>query len=183
MGEKSDFEENFEELFENTKNMIYSLGLRLFKNNADNALDFSQEVYLQAFRKWDKFNRLSKPSTWLYSLALHLGLNRIKKEQRMEFTDNSSIMEELSAGEESIPERQITQMLAEQELQEEIRKQLKELPELYRIPLILYYYEKMPYKTICEKLGLKTGSLKSYIHRGKMILRKKLHILYQDKNW
>ncbi|MBI3394669.1 MAG: hypothetical protein HY042_02425, partial [Spirochaetia bacterium] len=51
---------------------------------------------------------------------------------------------------------------------------LEELPDAYRVPLLLYYYEKLPYGEIAEKLGLKEGTLKSNIHRGKIILRSKL---------
>lgn len=181
MGIRSDSEESFEELFDSTKNMIYSLGLRLFRNDTESALDFSQEVYLQAFQKWHKFSGLSKPSTWLYSLALHLGLNRVKKERRLKFSDEEGVLEQLAAGEESMPEKQITDLLAKEELEEEIRSQLRQLPEVYRLPLILYYYEKMPYRTISQELGIKIGSLKSYIHRGKMILRKKLQLLHEDR--
>ena len=47
---------------------IYGLGVRFCGNEAD-AEDLVQEVFLQAFRKWDQFEGRSAPSTWLYTIA------------------------------------------------------------------------------------------------------------------
>lgn len=55
-------------LFEEHGARLYRLGLR-FCGSADEAQDLVQEVFLQAFRKWDQFDGRSAPATWLYTIA------------------------------------------------------------------------------------------------------------------
>lgn len=154
--------------------MIYSLGMRLFRNEED-ALDFSQEVYLRAYDRLDSFRGDSKLSTWLYSLALNLGLNRLRRGKRLEFVSEGSAdfpsIEALEGVDES-NDPLATLTRAETELA--VREEVEKLPDVYRIPLILFYFELMPYGEIAETLGLKEGTLKSYLHRARLLLRKKL---------
>lgn len=174
--EGEDDKEDFERRFHETAPMIYNLGLRLFRDQ-DDALDFSQEVYLQAYRNLAKFEGKSKFSTWLYSLGLNLGLNKIKKDKKMKISwvEDSSTLDYLAtqpetpaAGEDPF------EYLSREEFSDQVWEQLSKLPDMYRLPLILYYYEKMSYRDIARQLKIKEGTLKSYLHRGKLMLRKGL---------
>lgn len=154
--------------------MIYNLGMRLFRNEED-ALDFAQDVYLRAYDKLGSFRGDSKPSTWLYSLALNLGLNRLKKERRLKLKDFGSGDEHLASIERLQSQADDPlRVLTDQELEGIVREELTELGDAYRIPLILYYYEKLSYRDIADRLGIKEGTLKSYLHRGKTVLRERL---------
>ncbi|MCB1306668.1 MAG: RNA polymerase sigma factor [Leptospiraceae bacterium] len=166
---------DFDRLIEETQSMIYNLGLRLFRNNADDALDFTQDVYLQAYRKQHQFEGRSRPSTWLYSLALHLGLNRIKKHKRFQ-TINAApdVMQESLASEGDSPEDILLEAMDQEHVEATLQEALEKLEEQYRLPLILYYYEQLSYKEISAELGIKEGTLKSYIYRGKLMLRNAL---------
>ncbi len=157
--------DEFERLFDETSKSIFNLGLRLFRNRED-AMDFAQDVYLQAYTKLDSFQGGSKFSTWLYSVAMNMGLNRIRKEKKMtvETIDEEFASTEAAAADE----------LDLSDTSEIIQEELLKLEDHYRIPLILYYFEKMSYGEISEKLDIKAGTLKSNIHRGKTILRAKL---------
>jgi len=73
----------FERIVKETYKMIYNLGLRLFNYDPHEAEDFTQEVYLQFYKNFHKYDGKSKLSTWIYSLALNLGLNKIKKKQKI----------------------------------------------------------------------------------------------------
>ena len=169
-------EKEFEQLFEETQAMIFNLGMRLFRNREDDALDFAQDVYLQAYRNLHKFEGRSKASTWLYSLAMNLGLNRIKKEKRLKSVaqEPEFFEAELQAPDENQPDRAVENLLHQAELEKTMQRELQELPELYRLPLVLHYYEHMPYRDISEKLGMAEGTLKSYIYRAKVMLRDRL---------
>ena len=48
---------------------------------------------------------------------------------------------------------------------------LSRLPSNYKNPLMLYYFENMSYKEISEKLDIKVNTLKSYIFRGKELMK------------
>jgi RNA polymerase sigma-70 factor (ECF subfamily) len=163
---------DFEELFDNSSSMIYNLGMRLFRNEED-ALDFAQDAFLRAYDRLDSFRGEARPSTWLYSLALNLGLNRLKKQKRLKLKelpeDQSWTIEDLESGEED-PLEQLT----DSEMEAIVREELSQLSDVYRIPLILYYFDRLAYRDIADRLGIKEGTLKSYLHRAKVILRERL---------
>ena len=167
-------DQEFERLVEEATDMIYGLGMRLFRNNQEDALDFVQDAFLRAYDRWESFEGRSKRSTWLYSLALNLGLNRLSKQKRMPaFAAEPGILDETVAGPDT-PETIVTEMLEREEVEEMLQKALEELSEQYRLPIILLYYEKMSYKDMSEQLKTSEGTLKSLVYRGKMQLRDKL---------
>lgn len=157
------------ELFEQTRNMVFGLGMRLFRN-PEEAADFSQDVYLRVMDKIDSFRGDSKPSTWVYSVAMHLGLNRLRRMKRIQFLPEDA--EEPIT--EETPESLLTEALDRQETEERVQQELMNLPDSYRVPLMLLYYDRMSYREMSEKLGLPEGTLKSLVHRGKRILRDRL---------
>ncbi len=150
--------------------MVYNLGLRLFNYNKQDAEDFVQDVYLRIYEKYNTFLEKSKINTWIYSIALNLGLNKIKKNQKFK-----KILKEKA---NEIQEPVILEKNTYEELSEELKAKvyelLSELPEIYRLPIILLYYEKLTYKEMSEKLNLPEGTLKSLVYRGKLLLRNKL---------
>lgn len=157
------------ELFEQTRNMVFGLGMRLFRNSEE-AADFSQDVYLRVMDKIDSFRGDSKSSTWVYSVAMNLGLNRLRRMKRIQFIPED-------AGEpitEDTPESLLTEALDRQETEKRVQQELMNLPDSYRVPLLLLYYDRMSYREMSEKLGLSEGTLKSLVHRGKRILRDRL---------
>lgn len=157
------------ELFEQTRNMVFGLGMRLFRN-PEEAADFSQDVYLRVMDKIDSFRGDSKPSTWVYSVAMHLGLNRLRRMKRIQFLPEDA--EEPIT--EETPESLLTEALDRQETEERVQQELMNLPDSYRVPLMLLYYDRMSYREMSEKLGLPEGTLKSLVYRGKRILRDRL---------
>lgn len=165
---------DFDKLVVDTQAMIYNLGMRLFARNEDDALDFTQDVYLQAYKKVSSFKGRSKPSTWLYSLALNLGLNKIRKNKKILFKDSKEDLDAFLAPENDQPDKIVLEMLNRKDVKNKIEKALWELQESYRLPLLLYFFEEMPYKEISKSLEIPEGTIKSYVYRGKIQLRDKL---------
>lgn len=166
-------DQRFEVIFDQTSSMIYNLGMRLFRNEED-ALDFAQDVYLRAYDRFASFRGESKPSTWLYSLALNLGLNRLRRDRKLNFDPKASEQSEIESIEGGGEDVDPLERLTRTELETAVRDELEQMADVYRVPLLLLYFEQMPYAEIGRQLGLKEGTLKSYIHRGRMILRKRL---------
>lgn len=156
--------EDFDREFERALDMIYSIGLKLYRGNEDDAADFTQSLYPFALKQSHKFSGLSAFSTWLYRVAWNFGLEDLRKKKRLatETLDGHEIAF-------SDPEADFD----EQEIQT-LRRYISELPDAYRIPLILLYYEKMPYAEIAAITGIKEGTLKANVHRGKQILKNKM---------
>jgi len=156
-----DSEKEFEKVFEETSRMIFSLGLRLF-HNEKNTLDFVQDVYLDTFRKRDQFQGRSRYSTYLYSFALHRGLNQIRKSSKIHFQQVEDFAAEPEAEEPPSAPPEI------------VREELNGLPEVYRLPLVLHYYEKMSVAAIAAELEQKENTVKSYMLRARKILKQKI---------
>ncbi|MCB1145366.1 MAG: sigma-70 family RNA polymerase sigma factor [Leptospiraceae bacterium] len=160
--------EEFNEMFLENTDRIYSLGMRLFRSHSEDAMDFTQEVYLQAFKNMNKFAGNSAFSTWLYSVALNLGLNQIRRRKIIKTqSSDAEFSEELVDSRDETPENQSIR----QETIETIRSEIELLPENYRLPLMLFYYEEMSYQKISEKLNIKEGTLKSLVHRARNLLK------------
>lgn len=164
----------FEKIVKETYKMIYNLGLRLFNYNLQEAEDFTQDVYLQTYEKFHQYDGKSKLSTWIYSLALNLGLNKIRKEKKLKKIQNTVSLYENELISESNPESFYFDEIDDNYLKEKIFKELINLQEEYRLPLILLFYEKMSYKEISKKLNIPEGTLKSLVYRGKLILKEKI---------
>lgn len=165
-------EDEFNELFLEATKMVYNIGLRLNRNNREDAMDFVQEVYLHARSKRRSFKGDSKFSTWLYRVALNLGLNRISKDKKLknDLRDIADLPEENLSDVNDTPE----EALLNDSMSAVIRETISELPEAYRLPIMLYYFEKMPYSEIAQALNIKEGTLKSNISRGKTLMKKLL---------
>ncbi|GIX43441.1 MAG: DNA-directed RNA polymerase sigma-70 factor [Leptospiraceae bacterium] len=164
----------FEKIVKDTYKMIYNLGLRLFNYDVHEAEDFTQEVYLQLYKNINKYDGKSKITTWIYSLALNLGLNKIKKKKRFKKIQNPDPVYEADLVSYTNPETDYLEKLDDKILIEKVQKELMNLPEEYRIPLILLFYEKLSYKEMSEKLNIPEGTLKSLVYRGKLKLREKI---------
>lgn len=155
--------EDFDHEFEKALDMIYSIGLKLYRGNEDDAADFAQSLYPFALRQSNKFAGRSAFSTWLYRVAWNFGLEDLRRKKRLvtEAIDNYDI-----AATESEPD------FDEQEIAD-LRKHISALPDVYRIPLIMLFYENMGYSEISSLTGVKEGTLKANVHRAKAILRQK----------
>jgi RNA polymerase sigma-70 factor, ECF subfamily len=150
--------------FEKALDMIYSIGLKLYRGNEDDAADFSQSVYVFALKQLNKFAGRSAFSTWLYRLAWNFGLEDLRRKKRLitEAIDDHEIAAD--EPEAYFDEDEIVRL----------RAHIGTLPDHYRIPLILLYFENMHYSEISAITGIKEGTLKANVHRAKHVLRQKM---------
>lgn len=156
---------------------LYSLALRLCGNAAD-AQDMVQEVFLQAFRKWSLFRGEANPGTWLYAIAAHSCKARLRRKggidrrmptisQLMPFRDGHTV--EIGRGaEEDGP----VATAIERESAEAVRHAILELPEHFRVPLVLKEMLELPIEEVAQALDLKPATVKTRVHRARLLLRK-----------
>lgn len=168
--------EEYDEYYLESAKMVYNIGRRLFGNQEDEILDFCQDVYLKGRDKFHKFEGRSEFSTWLYRLAMNLGLNKLRAQKRLKI-NSGDISEDYEEPVASVSHGETKDGLAElidKEITETVQQELANLRDEYRIPLILLYYEKMSIAEMSEKLKAKEGTIKSWIYRGKQELRNRL---------
>ncbi|EPG74027.1 putative RNA polymerase sigma factor SigW [Leptospira fainei serovar Hurstbridge str. BUT 6] len=159
--------DSFEELVLRYESLVYSQARKAFRNESE-AEDFTQDVFLKAFEGLSTFKGRAKFSTWIFSIARNEIIRRYRKDHP---EVDTPLFEEVSTELSSEKSSSQESHLLEKETKEKIRSLVEKLPELYRKPISLHYFENMSYKDISENLNLKMNTLKSYIFRGKEILR------------
>ena len=140
---------------------------------AQDAEDLAQEVFIRAAKAYDGFRHEAKIETWLYRIATHVAVDRLR---------GTALRRETMLGEElgEVAEdgREAGSTLEEKTLRraanECIRNVIYGLPENYRTPLILSELEGFTNREIAEILDVSLDTVKIRLHRAKEQLRKAL---------
>jgi len=149
-------------------------GLRL-QHPADEARDAMQDTFLKAFQHLSGFERRSKFSTWLTSIANNTAVQRLRERKHLESLDDDS-----DADEQFRP-RQIQswtddpeQSYSKTEMRSLIESEVMKLPAKYRVVLMLRDIEQLPAEDAAAALGLGIPALKARLLRGRLMLREAL---------
>ena len=156
--------ELFRLLIKKYERAVYGMGMSFF-HNAEDASDFTQEVFLKTFRNLSRFEGRSRFSTWLYRIAYNTAINNVTRKKDY----HSLVEDELVAGNDT-PERKLLKELA----QDAIREAITELPERFRICVDLFFFYDRSYQEIEAITGYPVNTIKSHVFRAKKILREKL---------
>jgi RNA polymerase sigma factor (sigma-70 family) len=136
---------------------VYRLAYRLTGNTHD-AEDLTQEVFVRVFRSLSSYT----PGTfegWLHRITTNLFLDMARRRQRIRF-------EGLGDG-----ARSPADAFDDRHLDSDIQAALKALAPEYRAAVILCDIEGLSYEEIADALGIKLGTVRSRIHRGRAQLR------------
>jgi len=144
---------------------------------ADEADDLVQETYARAISSWEQFYPGSNMKAWLTRILYNLFFNRYHEKKRW-----VSIEDRLPAGTEDSYDPAIlaTGKLGPEgyalsrELDAKIRDGLRELPEEFRVSIVLVDIEDFSYAEVAEVLSCPVGTIRSRISRGRKLLHKYL---------
>lgn len=164
-------------LVEEHGDRIYGLALRTC-GNPDDAEELVQETFLNAFKRWDGFEGRSDPSTWLYTIAIR-ACRRMHRLKSGEPRTKLSLDDLLPSHEDGVPDLEPFDdgQLGEQvrdEARRAVEAAISSLPINFRLPLILKELADFSIGEISEILGIKEGTVKTRVHRGRLLLRKAL---------
>jgi len=143
--------------------LLYRFAYRLSGSAAD-AEDLTQQTFLIAQRKLEQLRDPNHAKAWLCTILR----NVFRKGLRDESPPGRVVSLELLA--ETAEEMPIHSTWDSEDLQ----SLLNELPEEFRTPLILYYFDEFSYKEIAEQMGVPLGTVMSRLARGKTHLRRLL---------
>ena len=163
----------FEMLYARHKRRVFSLCFRMTGNYAE-AEDFTQEAFLQLYRKIGSFRGESAFSTWLHRLSVNIVLMRFRKKGILEV----SLQETLDSQREDSPTREFGKRddaLNGSADRLTLEWAIRELPPGYRMMFVLHDVEGYEHNEIAEMLGCSTGNSKSQLHKARMKLRSLLH--------
>jgi RNA polymerase sigma factor (sigma-70 family) len=147
---------------------VYRLAYRLTGNTHD-AEDLTQEVFVRVFRSLDSYT----PGTfegWLHRITTNLFLDMARRRQRIRFEGLADETESRLGGREPTP----AEAFDDRHLDGDIHAALKALAPEYRAAVILCDIEGLSYEEIADTLGVKLGTVRSRIHRGRAQLRQAL---------
>ncbi len=154
--------------------------------DTNSAEDLAQETFVRMFKAIKRYKSgAAKFSTWMYHIASNLCKNELRNRGRRGrfFVDN--VTTESSSGPEPIEEDLIAtapahvslqpvNQLEQKEREHAVQSAISELPERYRLPLILRDLQELSYEEISETLTLPLGTAKSRINRARLMLKDKL---------
>lgn len=176
MGDRS----KFEGLISGHLDSLYRTALRMTRNTSD-AEDLVQETCLKAFRYYDRFEEGSNLRAWLFKILTNLFINRYRKQAKEpvlveydeaeDFLIYNQMQETAGGGTGKGPEKD----LFDRVLGTEVDRAINELPEDFRVVVVMAFVEGLAYEEIAEALGVPMGTVKSRLHRGRKLLQKTLY--------
>lgn len=171
--------ERFERLAESCFSSVYGTALRLTRD-AEDAQDLTQEALVRAFEAFDRFDGRNFKA-WILRILTNLYINRYRRQQRVggisSLDDENSA--EPAAPVEEAPDRQIFDGL----LGAEVEAALAQVPEVFRISVVLSDLEGLSYDEIAEITEVPVGTVRSRIARGRAILRRELLAYAQQEGY
>jgi RNA polymerase sigma-70 factor, ECF subfamily len=155
----------------------------------DDAEDLAQEAFCKAYEKLHTFNRQSRFYTWLFRIATNLALShrrrgRIVRFQSLTAPDDDAreaIAQDQRAEVARRREPSPPAAAMQAETMQRITQAIDELDDEFRLPVVLRDVEGLDYNEIAEVLELPAGTIKSRIHRGRVLLRDKLRDLVSNE--
>ncbi len=160
---------------------IFQLAIRYVKNRED-AEEVTQDVLLKVFRKIDAFRGDAALSSWIYRITFNTAMSRLRTTRATRKMELSDVpvgpgRDETSGARAHEPADWST-LADEQVLRQQMREQLaaavETLPSIYRTPVILRDLQGLSTEEASRALRLKDQTLKSRLHRGRLLLRKRL---------
>lgn len=159
--------EAFEEIYGRFAEMVYNLTLRLARNPED-ASDLTQEVFLRVYRHLGKFRGRSSLKTWIYRVALNHCRSRLgRRKPPPQALDGR---EELLADPARGPEEHA---LAD-DAGRRVETALAGIKPVFREAVVLRDLEGLAYDEIAQVLGVRIGTVRSRIARGREQLKELL---------
>ncbi|MFC5182816.1 RNA polymerase sigma factor SigE [Actinomadura harenae] len=155
----------WEEIVDQHSTRVFRLAYRLTGNRHD-AEDLTQDVFVRVFRSLSSYT----PGTfegWLHRITTNLFLDRARRKQRIRFDALAEDADERLEGRELSP----AQTYDDRHLDADIQTALDSLAPEYRAAVVLCDIEGLTYEEIAASLGVKLGTVRSRIHRGRAQLR------------
>ncbi len=163
-------------LLEQHGNRLYGMALKLC-GHPDDAQDLVQEIFLIALRKWHQYHGDARPTTWLYTIAARACMRK-RRRRAGEPEHMESLTDLLPDPEDQIADLDVLNDPLDEhlrnEVQESVENAIAQLPMNYRMPLVLKEIVELPIADIASVLGIKAATVKTRIHRGRLLLRREL---------
>ena len=167
------------ELQANYGGRVFQLAFRYMKNRED-AEEVTQDVLLRVFQKIDAFRGDAALSSWIYRITFNTAMSRLRSlkfrrpaevsQDPLEWVDGDSAAARDVADWSDLADDQ----LLRSEMRARLVSALTWLPEIYRVAVLLRDIQGLSTEEASAAMGVKTQTLKSRLHRGRLMLRGEL---------
>jgi len=149
---------------------------RMTKSETD-AEDLVQETMLKAYRFFDKFEEGTNCKAWLFKIMTNIFINNYRSRSKapqsiaVEDVDDGFLYGQLAKNPSvENPETEFFSKIFD----DDVKGAIGDLPEDFRIVVVLSFLEGFSYQEIADITGLQIGTVKSRLHRGRKLLQKAL---------
>jgi RNA polymerase sigma-70 factor (ECF subfamily) len=156
---------------------LYSAAIRLTRNERD-AEDLVQDAMLRAYRFFDTFQAGTNCKAWLFRILTNVFRNRYREREREreilgEAESSDANLEQFTAGTEA--GRDVESALLGRLVSEDVEKALAQIPQDFRLAVILADLEDFSYKEIADIIECPAGTVMSRLFRGRKMLQRLLY--------
>jgi RNA polymerase sigma-70 factor (ECF subfamily) len=159
---------------------LYSTALRMTHNRSD-AEDLVQETYLKGFRSFHTFDEGTNLRAWLFRILTNSFINKYRTQQRrpqeteLGDTEELYLYKRLGAFETAAASLSAEDQFLDLFTDDEVKQAVEDLPEAFRLPVLLADVEGFAYKEIAEIMDVPIGTVMSRLHRGRKALQRALY--------
>lgn len=165
---------------------LFSTAMRMTHNRSD-AEDLVQETYLKAWRAYGSYQEGTNLRAWLFRIMTNTFINRYNAAKRRPTETELDEVEELylyrrlGAFDHSRISPSAEDQMMELFTDDEVKNALEELPEQFRLPVLLSDVDGFSYKEISEMLEIPIGTVMSRLHRGRKAMQKRLYEFAKER--
>jgi RNA polymerase sigma-70 factor (ECF subfamily) len=179
-----------QELAERYSPRIYQLALRHMKNRED-AEEVTQDVLMKVYRKVGAFRGDAALSSWIYRITFNTAMSRLRNARAARLAEQErerALAKEYNEERPGTPKqpadwsRMPDEELLRAQLRQAVTAAIAELPEIYRAPVVLRDIQGLTTEEASTRLNLKDQTLKSRLHRGRLMLRERLQAFTSGLN-
>ncbi len=168
----------YNELVDRYKERLFNFVLRYF-NNREQAEDVVQDTLIKLYTHASYYKNVAKFSTWIFTIAKNNALTELRKNKRKRteslWTDDGNPID-LNSKEQSLDRQTHNEFAINQ-----LNKFLDEIPENFRMAVVLRDFQELSYDEISKILEIPIGTIKSRINRGRIQLAEKMKHFKEQK--
>jgi RNA polymerase sigma-70 factor (ECF subfamily) len=171
-------QQDFEKLFQRSQRRAYNLAYRL-TGNATDAEDVTQDAYVRAWNNFSNYDSSRSFEGWLFRIITNRVIDMRRRQKRVPMYSLDTPIQgdedgQMLAHEFAAPDSNPEQLVVGPIMEERLQQALAALPADYREAILLCDVEERSYQEIADSMDCAIGTVRSRIHRARVMLRKHL---------